>query len=94
MELADDPAGIVTRPPELGAPSLSIVPKATLRQRKKRRLDAAGQRPITIAPDYYALAEALIKSGRLTERECLNRAKVAAEATEIMNEWSRRWWDT
>jgi hypothetical protein len=70
------------------------VPKATLRQRKKRRLDAAGQRPITIAPDYYALAEALIKSGRLTERECLNRAKVAAEATEIMNEWSRRWWDT
>jgi len=85
--------GLLVARPVLGSPALGIVPKATLRQRRKRRLDAAGRKPLTVTPDYYALCEALIVSGRLTERECLNDAKVVGELTEIANEWSGRWMD-
>ena len=77
----------------LGEPALGIVSREALRQRKKRQRDAAGRKPLTVTPDYYALCEALIVSGRLTERECLNDAKVVGELTEIANEWSRRWMD-
>jgi hypothetical protein len=86
--------GMVTSGPELGAPRLAIVSKATLRQRRKRWRDPVGQRPITATPDFYAFSAALIASGRLPERECLNNAKVAAEMTEVANEWSLRWWET
>lgn len=65
--------------------------KAAQRQADKRTRDAMGRKPVTITPKHAALCEAIIQSERLSEAECLDEAKVAAEATAILDEWARRW---
>lgn len=83
--------GLTVASPVLDMPVFGIVPRNTVNQRRKRAREAAGRRRIVATPDFRALVEALIKSERLSERETRNRAKVAAAATEILNEWARRW---
>jgi hypothetical protein len=64
-----------------------------VKQQRYRRRRANGARIFRIEADHDALVMALLASGRLSEREALDHARVERELTGVLNEWAARWRD-
>jgi hypothetical protein len=72
------------------APKVKIITAAAIRKRRERE-HSEDVKVLDVRMHYYNLVEALLVSERLAEAEALDRAKVEAEASEILTEWVRRW---
>jgi hypothetical protein len=61
------------------------------RKHRDRTLDREGRKKLKVTPHYHRLIEAFLRSARLTETEALSEAKVEAEATAVLEEWTAHW---
>jgi hypothetical protein len=69
------------------------VSSAADRQRAYKRRQRDGEAVLRVVVDEYALIDALIESGRLSEADGLDRSKVEAAAEEVLRDWVARWGD-
>ena len=61
------------------------------KNRRYRARQRCGVAIVAIPIDQVAIAEAMIASGRLPPAATLERARVTAAITEIVNDWAKRW---
>jgi hypothetical protein len=64
---------------------------ATLRKRAERARRKAGEVAYRVTLPEYAVVNALLVSGRLSEAEALRRALVERELAAVLAEWAARW---
>jgi hypothetical protein len=63
----------------------------TIRKRRLRSRARRGLVVLRVEIDHDRLVEAQLISGRLSERDALDRRRVEADVAEIVNEWAARW---
>ena len=80
------------RPPRRNISGQTGLSPAAERQRAWRRRLRKGLAVYRIEVKRDPLIATLLDSGRLTEFEALNPAKVEAAIAEVVNDWPRRWW--
>jgi hypothetical protein len=61
------------------------------RQRIYRARSRRGQAVLRVKVNFYAVAEALIQSERLSCSEAEDRAKIEAELAQVVAEWAKIW---
>ena len=61
------------------------------RARRARARHRAGLTVYAVAAHEHQLAEALVRAGRLTDGEALERAKVEKELSRLVDDWANRW---
>ena len=61
------------------------------RQKRYRQRQRDGQAVLQVPCDFCALVEALLKSGRLSEAEALDRRRIDAAAAEVLADFAGRW---
>lgn len=66
---------------------------ATLRKRAERARRKAGEVAYRVTVPEYAVLNALLASGRLSECEALRRRSVERELAAVLAEWAARWKD-
>jgi hypothetical protein len=66
-------------------------PAGATRTRRYRARQRNGERVLKIVVCENELAEALLASGRLGEREALDRAQLEREIGALVKEWVSRW---
>jgi hypothetical protein len=70
---------------------LSEPTSVAARQRKTRARRRNGLVPMHIDVHEHDTAEAMIRSGRLSEAQALRPVAVARELEKLVAEWSERW---
>jgi hypothetical protein len=61
------------------------------RQRRARARRKCGEVVLRVLVHEHDLAQALLASGRLTEGQTLDPARVEQELSRLISDWSRRW---
>jgi hypothetical protein len=65
--------------------------RAAVRSRRTRARAKAGRAVYAVEAVEHELAEALIRSGRLTEVQVLDRGTVQRELALLIADWAARW---
>ena len=65
--------------------------RISARQARWRERQRAGRAIFRVEADHDALVLALIETGRICERDTLERRKVEAALADVLHEFGRRW---
>jgi hypothetical protein len=65
--------------------------RAATRQAEHRRRQRNGKVVLSVEVDEHPLAEALIRSGRLSAGETQSRNLLSRSVADVLSEWAERW---
>lgn len=60
-------------------------------QRRYRRRRRKGIAVVGLPLHYYALVEALLAAGRISDSDAVDKGKVEAAAANVLSEWAAKW---
>src|SRR4051812_33304304 len=82
-------SGPLSRPVRLDASTA----KRQARQRVYRTRRRAGEVMLSVPVQYFETIEILLRSSRISERDALDKKKVAVALGVLIGDWRRKWTD-